>query len=693
MTFSILDQVESSLKVKKVGIEEFAESSEYCGRPLYPRQRVLLKLIFLEELTGKEEDILDYWINGGLGGNEIEISRDIRKRVEVLRENNYKHFTEVVLVGGRRASKGYVTGIAMAKVMFDTLQLEDPGAHYGIDPTKNIMFSCIAGSEDQAREYQFNDLTNTVEGCKAMENNLVKALETELRVATAADHRKIAQAKARGGKIQKDIARLRGKALASNAGTIRGSATMVACIDEMAFMLEGLSKASGEAVYTALEPSFDQFGRDGLLFCNSSPYTKLGKFYERWELSQTPIDEEGGNYRSFGFRYPSWALFEDYQSNESKWVPKRRMPKGVLTASPDWDENRKNPDGTDYYTADDKEQILKARAKEAANPDAYKVERRGQFAEVVDAYLNPAMVDQMYAGKPIGYTPELKVVYEPYQADYGEGILNIYQYRAHLDPSSTTAGFGFAMGHVEQFVNPQGAEEPHVVFDIIKRWQPGEFKGGAIHWPTVQKEVMQLIRLFRPTMLTLDQYQSHEPIQAMQILVREEGLDTQIKEITATPEVNWKRAENYKTALYQGLVHAPATSRYVQATEDIKYSALELKFLQEMRTASKYPRIDHPTVGEVKTKDMADCIMEVTSALLGNYLSTRIQENLANNMMSTGAPGGYNIGGKDMGNRFRQTPPEIQQAMARRRGEQSMPASERRPRAGLSIGRRRSRGI
>jgi len=254
MEFSVFDHVKSSLAVNKVGIQEFAESEDFCGKPLYPRQLLMLKLMFLEELTGKEEDILDYWIAGGYRGSEIEIAPDIRERVQAMRDAGYPHFREVVLVGGRRSSKGFLTGIAMAKVMYDCLQLQDPGRHYGIDPTKNIMFSCIAGSEQQAQEYQFSDFSSTLENCTAFRQHLVNSLETEIRIATSADLRVIAQNKARGNKVKKDIARLRGKALASNAGTLRGSATMAACIDEMAHMLEGISKASAETVYTALEP-------------------------------------------------------------------------------------------------------------------------------------------------------------------------------------------------------------------------------------------------------------------------------------------------------------------------------------------------------------------------------------------------------------------------------------------------------
>jgi len=74
----LLDQVENSLAPKHISIIEFAESSDYCGKTLYPRQAVLLKLLNLEELTGEEEDVLDYWLKGGRNGTEIEISPNVR---------------------------------------------------------------------------------------------------------------------------------------------------------------------------------------------------------------------------------------------------------------------------------------------------------------------------------------------------------------------------------------------------------------------------------------------------------------------------------------------------------------------------------------------------------------------------------------------------------------------------------------
>lgn len=681
--YNILDQVESSLAVKHVGIQEFAESQEYCDKPLYPRQLVLLKLIFLEEMEGWEEDILTHWINGGRGGNEIEISPDVRERRQLLRDNGYKHFREPVLVGGRRSSKGFVTGVAMAKVMFDVLQLQDPGRFYGIDPTKNIMFSCIAGSEEQAKEYQFADFSSTIDSCKAFDRHVVKSLETEIRVATETDLRQAMQAKARGNKTQKDIARIRGKALASNAGTLRGSATIAACIDEMAHMLEGISKASASTVYEALEPSLDQFRQDGILFCNSSPYTEVGKFHEKYKEGLQPITE-GGNERVLTFRFPSWALYEGFQNYRTKWSGKGfdSMP----AASADWDVNDKNPDGTDLWPEKVRQSILLAKVQESTKPDVYKVERRSQFAVVTDAYLNPAMVERQYAGVPVGYDDEQHAIYQPISTNWGEGVRNFYRYKGHLDPSSTTAGFGFAMGHLEMFVNPLGEEEPHVVFDIIKRWKPQDFRGGAIHWGTVKQEVLTYIELFRPYELTLDQYNSAEPIQSLNKDVRDRGLEgIRIYEKTATPEVNWKRAEVYKTALYQGLVHSP------NDTVDTAYSQLELKFLQEHRMNSKYSRIDHPTVGEVKTKDMADCIMEVTHALIGNLIADRVQQGISNHMIVPGAAGGYRIGGDSLSDRSRATPDSIKGTLGQRKGEQSM-RGQRDGRVGMSIGRRRARG-
>jgi hypothetical protein len=130
------------------------------------------------------------------------ISPNIRERRAYLRDHGYNHFREIDLVAGRRASKGFVTGMAMGKKMWDTLQLQDPGRFYGIDPDKDIYFSCVAGSESQAKEFQYADFSSVVTSCRAFEPYIAKDLETEFRISTPEDLRKISQRKARGAEAR-----------------------------------------------------------------------------------------------------------------------------------------------------------------------------------------------------------------------------------------------------------------------------------------------------------------------------------------------------------------------------------------------------------------------------------------------------------------------------------------------------------
>lgn len=634
MSFDILDQVESSLTINKVGIIEFAESDEYCNKRLYPRQRLLLKLIFLEELSGEEEDVLDYWIKGGRAGTEIQISSGIRERIQYLREMGAPHFREIVFCGGRRSSKGFITGLAMAKVMWDALQLQDPGQYYGIDSEKEIYFSCVASAEIQAKKFQYADLVSTVETCKSFEPYMAKSLETEFGVMTPGDMRRQDAMKNRNRKVQRHVAKLRGNALASNASTIRGSATMALCIDEMAHMLPGESRASADQVYDAATPSLDQFGQDAIIFCNSSPYTKVGKFYERWvEAHKTRDDGSPAAPMMFGIQFPSWALYEGYQ------LDTKHKHKGAISVSADWDPEDKDESGKHIYTVKDRNQILIARQEEEQNPEKYKVERRAKFAEVVDAYLNPNMVDRMYFGRP-RQTPSGDLEFDRMTSNWGEGATYRYSYIAHLDPSSTTAGFGFAMAHTEQLPNNKGEVGEHVVFDIIKRWEPKNFTNSVIDWQTIINEVFGYIQMFYPTELTFDQFQSHAPIQDLQMKVNEAGLSTRVFEKFATNETNWQRAEVFKTALYLGLIHAPLDN------PDTEWAGQELKFLQQINTAGRFPRVDKQDVGPVQTKDMADCMMTVTEKLIGNLIARHARDQLAAGPAS-GAAGGYSIGGSE----------------------------------------------
>lgn len=626
------DEISKGLSQKKVSIEEFCESTDFCGKRLYPRQKLLLKLIYLEELTGREEDLLSYWLQGGRNGNELVISPMIREKIQNLRDMGYPHFREVVLVGGRRSSKGFVTGLALAKKMYDTLQLQDPGAYYGIDSDKEIYFSCIAASQDQAKKYQYADFSSTIARCEAMQENITKIQELEFSVATEADKQMMNRWKRQGGRVGRDISKLRGAALAANASTVRGSATMAAVFDEMAFMQqEGESAQTASSVYDALIPALAQFRKDAMIFCNSSPYTKIGKFYERYSDGLLVQDKKPVAPLTMTFQFPSWALFEGWQED-----PGRRF-RSAITVSPDWDPQEKDEQGKLFHSADDRDAIVIARDEERQDPDTYKVERRGQFAEITDAFLRPEMVDRAYLGRP---TRE-ENMFLPLKTNWNNSSF-LYKYKAHLDPSSTTAGFGFCMGHVEPLEEPDGRIRDHVIIDIVQRWRPDQFPDGVVDWEVVLADITRYINLFEPYEVTFDQFQSQAPIQWLNTWLRDNNLTkTRVYEKTATAQYNWNRAEVFRTGLYQGLVHIPLD------TADAEWSSLELKNLQQINTAGRFPRIDKQEIGPVQTKDMADCIMEVTEALIGNVIANQTRANLGALPVSLGASGGYQIGGRN----------------------------------------------
>jgi hypothetical protein len=293
MTIDILGQLEQTFNNKPVSIIEYAESLKYCNRTLYPRQKLLLKLFFLEDLTDAEEAILDGWIAGGPGGEEIEISPHVREKIQWLKDNGYKHFREIALVGGRRCSKGFLTGLSLSKKMFNLIQLQDPQKYYGIDADKTIFFSVVAAAQEQAKEMQYADLSAMVNSCAAMQRNIYKMQELEFSLMTETDIRKVEGWKRAGRKVQKDISTVRGNALPANARTIRGSTTMAIVFDEFAHFQQGENDQSDSEVYGAAIPALAQFGRDAMIFNNSSPYSKIGKFYERYRRRHVYVDNDG----------------------------------------------------------------------------------------------------------------------------------------------------------------------------------------------------------------------------------------------------------------------------------------------------------------------------------------------------------------------------------------------------------------
>lgn len=417
-------------------IIEFATSDKYCGKRLYPRQETLLRLIFLEteQMTQYDLDTIDEWSRGFKKRKDVfGVQPDVWDRVQYLKDRGYRRFPHILSVLGRRASKGMIGGVLGAEQIAYFYSLDDWQSHYGIDAGQDGYLSVVATNQSQAQRFQFADIRRTVENCKYLQPNISTSKESYFSIRTPADVRQIAELKGAGIVVEREIATLRAIALSSNSSSGRGAVGFANFFDEFAFMVQGTgSTKSGEEIYEAWQPSLDQFGRDALTYIPSSPFTKIGKFFElykqgsvlmesytekhgktmRLETEQSlNIDAEGeieeltADPEMLVFQGPSWILYQDWERGpELVGVRFKRPVQPDLTS-----------------------EVQQRRQKR--NPEKFKVERLGQFAEVQDAYLDPDKVDEMFVH------PDWRDPLEP--QDYGRFDRT---YRIHCDPGRCLVG-------------------------------------------------------------------------------------------------------------------------------------------------------------------------------------------------------------------------------------------------------------
>jgi len=279
-------------------IIDFATHPSFCGKRLYPRQRTLLRLMYLEldHMTDYDMDVIEHWRAGFSDkSSPCGVQPDVWDRVHFLRSNGYRHFTHILACLGRRASKGMLGGILGAEKLAYMYSLDDWQAHYGLDPGIDGELTVIATSQSQAARRQFADIRRAVEGCKYLRPAIASNKGTELTIRTPADVRRIADLRAAGVPIDREIASLRASAVSSSSSAGRGGSGFANFYDEFAHMLMGSgSVKSGEEIYEAYQPSLDQFGKDSLTYVPSSPYTQVGKFYELFRQGAVLAPPGGG---------------------------------------------------------------------------------------------------------------------------------------------------------------------------------------------------------------------------------------------------------------------------------------------------------------------------------------------------------------------------------------------------------------
>jgi hypothetical protein len=583
----------------------FVLSPEYLDRPnMYPRQATLLKVIFLRHdlLTDYDHRVLDEWEESFRQSGNNGIVPGVRDRMIQLREDGRKWFRETLLVMGRRAGKGHISGLSMAYVLWNYMAKGDPQKYYGVDRDKKLVAMVFAGKRDQAKATVWQDAVNYITGSVCFAPYIRAPLQAEkLSVYAPNDFLRMKKRAEQG--MNPDDINMATFELVPKESTLmagRGPTSFCQAYDEMAHVVASGANRAAEDVYAAATPSLDQFGKDAFIVEPSSPWQMLGQFYVNYCNSLLMDENDEPVYpEMLMVQLASWEIYEDWEIAHTIPV----FPEGYAG---DLGEYEGQP--TRYFdqlrgaiqTFDD--QMVRL---EQSNPQTFKVERRSHFAVAMDAYLNESKVKQIFSpwdGRHEHYG-------QPQLGMQEAGRLDL-DYKAHGDPSKSNANFGLAMAHAE----PGPDNRLHVVFDKIHHFAPGDFTEHIIDYDLVETWIWDnMLRPFMPTEMTFDQFNSAQVIQRLARRSRKGGLPktTQVYEKTATKSHNWKRAEIFKTAVNMGWVHSP----YYEQAE------LELRFLQE-----KNGVVDHPDSGPVQTKDVADAMMECVMALIGDQIVSMRKE-------------------------------------------------------------------
>jgi len=635
-------------------ITDFASHPDFCGLKLYPRQQTLLKLIYLEteNMNAYDLDVIGEWQqNFARMKDRYGVQPDIWDRVKYLKANGYTHFPHVQSVMGRRASKGVIGGLLGTERIGRMIALDNPQAHYGI-MSESIYLMNLATNSLQAKRFLFADIRKTVGNNKWLSKYISISREQSLSLRTPADIRMIATMKAKRTPIEYEIASIRVLPMSSVSTSGRGAAAFCVFYDEMAHMITGTGgNRSSEEVYEAYQPSLDQFGRDSLTYIPSSPFSKVGRFFELYTQGSVLMREFSGGKQLLRMQGAE-ELPEDPEETFTKLSSDPTM---LVIQLPSWElykdwERGKQLVGINFKKAvqyppvGPSEDNLKMARLKQRNPVKFKVEREAQFAEVMDAYLSSEKVDAMFAPfwKGSERWPNGRVLSET-----SRGI-GAFKYQGHADPSKSNANFAVAVGHLEQSPIPDivvrdGKEHqiywPHVIIDYMNVWKPSDYDDHIVDYIEIGERLLEIPEWY-PTMnmFTYDQFNSPGFIAGMKKKFAPRLI---VKEETFTAQSIQAMFEGFKSSLNLGWVHAYRDDLYgsrEERAEGMGQSLLELecKFLSE-----KNGKVVKQEAGPVTTKDLFDCVATVSVRLLKDSLDRWYKEVLGRDPILVGSEGGH----------------------------------------------------
>ena len=586
-------------------INKFIEMYDRGSKP-FPRQRTLLKIFFLEidQLTDFDRMVIDEWMESTVKDGDVSIPLDLYERMEWCLNNGYHHFREIIFCGGRRGGKGFLGGKIAEYKVAQMIALGNPQRYYGIDESKDLYVDVLATQYSQAQGMLYNDIKDAVLMNDWLAPFLVKTSNGNQILQTPADIARATMLDRRNGRgMIASTATIHIQPAAASSSAIRGRASFMQCFDEFAHGLDtGSNQSSGE-IYNAATPSLQQFDKDGLIYIPSSPWSKGGKFYDLYQAAME-LDNSGSavNPQMIAVKMPSWSPYESWQYDP-------RFKKAIILP-PNMSQEM--------------------RTRERLDPEKFSVEFRANFAETENAYMQPQIIDQLFAPYP-SEDDNMNV-------PSSRGLITV-KYRVHADAGRSQDNFCCAVGH--KFMADDGMY--HVQIDLMKVWQHTDFEPDErgirrIDYRIPMAWFKKMMKLFFVDRFTMDQWNSAMFIDELKACaVRGDFLckSTSVSVDEHTASKNLQRWELFKTACYQGWVHIPRVEDDIAGIGSICLVEKELKSLV-LKNGNK---VEMPRQGWGHG-DMADCVSTIVADLLGDQLNFLEVGDVA--AVVGAAKGGYN---------------------------------------------------
>lgn len=304
-TLNIIEFVESPFGLK------FAKS--LCGQSLFPVQKFILKMFYNIELddTDRYIKIPKSWRHaqsktdaGMYEFTEVEYLEYLynQGRCNIKEQDNNRH--ELILPIGRRSGKSLLSAMIAAYETYKLLKKYNPQTYYGTPEGSSIQICSIATSKDQAA-ILYKEVRRHFNNCDFFKQYMDAETMTQATFHTPHDLDT-------DGKPSVRIT-----FYSSVAKGIRGSANIVAIMDEVAFFNTS-GQSSAAEVYQALNPSLAQFSpkdpndaavpigdTEGRMILISSPYAKQGLFYEQYEMA---LSGGAGSKDLLMIQAPTWEV-------------------------------------------------------------------------------------------------------------------------------------------------------------------------------------------------------------------------------------------------------------------------------------------------------------------------------------------------------------------------------------------------